>query len=469
MAEHYRYQEIATELNRHIDSGLYQAGDKLPGIRRLAQQFSVSISTVQEALHRLEEQGRISSRPRSGFFVNATRAALEPTVTKPPREPVAVSGPALGLKLVQAANNPRFVQLGAAVPDASYFPQKAIARAVTSAHRDHAEQAVNYTFPPGNPYLRQQLARRMTALGMATHPDELVITVGCHESVTLALRAVTQPGDVVAVESPTYYGLLQSLEAVGLKALEIPTHSATGISLDALSFAMDQWPVKACIVTTNYSNPLGCILSSEKKKALVELLETRDIPLIEDDVYGDLNHAGQRPDTAKAYDTQGNVLYCSSFSKTLAPGLRVGWIAPGRYYGQVEYLKYVANLATPSAEQIAVASLLEKGSYDRHLREIRGAYARSVARMLQMLETHFPEGTRVSRPTGGFVIWVQLPQGTDSMALYKKAIAEGISVAPGPAFSVSGKYRDCLRLSTALPWSLELERATVRLGQLAAE
>lgn len=467
MTENFRYQEIATTLNQHIDSGLYKAGDRLPGVRRLAEQFSVSISTIQEALHRLEEQGRVSAQPRSGFFVNAARTSLEPTITKPPRAPVAISGPALGLKLVQAANNPNIIQLGAAVPHSSYLPQKTIARAMSTAHRDYAQESVNYSFPPGNPYLRQQLARRLTSLGMPSHPDELVITVGCHESVTLALRAVTEPGDVVAVESPTYYGLHQSLDAVGLKALEIPTHASDGISLDALSFALDQWPVKACIVTTNYSNPLGCILSTEKKKALVELLENQEIPLIEDDVYGDLNHSGQRPDTAKAYDTSGNVIYCSSFSKTLAPGMRVGWIAPGRYYGQVEYLKYVTNLATPSAEQIAIATMLEKGSYDRHLREIRAAYARSVARMLQTIETHFPEGTRVSRPTGGFVIWVQLPKGTDAMKLHEQAMSEGISIAPGPMFSVSGKYKDCLRLSTALPWTPELERALVRLGQMA--
>lgn len=468
MTEHFRYQEIATELNQHIDTGLYKAGDRLPGIRRLAQQFNASISTIQEALYRLEEQGKVSARPRSGFFVNAPRTRLEPTIAKPPREPLPVSGPALGLKLVQAANNPNMIQLGAAVPHSSFLPHKIIARAMATAHREHAEAAVNYSFPPGNPYLRQQLARRLATLGMSIHPDELVITTGCHESVTLALRAVTKPGDVVAVESPTYYGLHQSLDAVGLKALEIPTDSREGISLEALSFALDQWPVKACIVTTNFSNPLGCVLSTEKKKALVELLENQEIPLIEDDIYGDLNHTGQRPDTAKTYDTSGNVIYCSSFSKTLAPGMRVGWVAPGRHYGRVEYLKYVSNLATPSAEQIAIATLLEKGSYDRHLRDIRTAYARSVARMLQTIETHFPQGTRVTRPNGGLVIWVQLPKGADSMNLYEKALSEGISIAPGPMFSVSGKYKDCLRLSTALPWTPELERALVRLGQMAA-
>ena len=493
MPEDYRYAVVAEEIDQRIRTGLYRTGDRLPGVRRLGAQLGVSVSTVLEALHRLEEQGKVTARPRSGYYVNALPAVPEPATSRPPQEPAPVTGQDLVLGLVQAANDPRFVQLGAAVPHPSFLPRQALTRSLNAVYRLHGDQAMSYAFPPGAPWLREQLARRLTEVGTPLAADDLVITDGCQDAVSLALRAVTVPGDVVAMESPTYYGLIQALEAAGLKALEIPTHPREGISLDALGFALEQWPVKACIVTTNFSNPLGAVMTSERKDALVGLLEEHGVPLIEDDIYGDLpfparardaaregtpgtgvrvcapvSAGAQRPDTAKSYDRTGNVLYCGSFSKTLSPGLRVGWIAAGRYHRRVEVLKYVANLSAPTANQLAVAHLLERGAYERHLREVRTAYARAVGRMLRALEAAFPAGTCVSRPAGGFLLWVQLPDGTDSLGIHRRARQEGISVAPGPMFSASGKYRDCLRLNAALPWSGRLERAINVLGRLAA-
>ncbi len=283
----------------------------------------------------------------------------------------------------------------------------------------------------------------------------------------LALRAVCQPGDVVAIESPTFYGLLQVIESCGMQALEIPTHPRDGISLEALQLAIEQWPIKACLLIPNYNNPLGSCMPDERKQALAALLEQHDIPLVEDDVYGDLGFAAKRPSVAKAWSRQGNALYCSSFAKTLAPGLRVGWLVPGRYMAQVENLKYMQHQATPTLNQLIVAQLLEQGGYDRYLRQVRQEYARNVARMVKAVSLLFPDGTRMTQPEGGFALWVELPQGVDAMELHRRASLEGIIVAPGPLFSATQKkYGNFIRLSCAVPWSDRLEKALKKLGEM---
>jgi DNA-binding transcriptional MocR family regulator len=464
------YSQIASAIERDIEREIYRPGERLPGVRRLAQQYQVSIATALEACRLLEDRGRLEARLRSGFFVRLHRpsAAQQPAISDPPAAPSEVTGQQLAMQLIKAANDPKLLPLGAAVPHAQFMPVQAVAGAMTRMLRQHGASAATYAFPPGQIELRRQIARRMSELGCPTDPDAVVITNGCQEALGLALRVLTRPGDVVAVESPTFYGLLQAIEALGLKALEIPTHPREGISIEALQFALEQWPVRACIVTPNFSNPLGGCMSSERKRALVELLAEKSIPLIEDDVYGDLGFDGTRPGIARAFDPRGNtVVYCSSFSKTLAPALRIGWIVAGRYQAQVEYHKYVLNLASPTAPQLAVAELLERGGYDRYLRQARHDYATAVARMSHAVEKYFPEGTRVTQPRGGFVIWVEFPGAIDGNTLYMQALPHGISIAPGTMFSATGRYRNFIRLNCAVPWDARTERAIARLGQLA--
>jgi DNA-binding transcriptional MocR family regulator len=373
----------------------------------------------------------------------------------------------MAMALIKAANDPAIVQLGAAVPDASFLPTQAIARALTQVMRTQRARTAGYMMPPGAPELCRQIARRMGESGSGVSPDDVVVTAGCQEALSLALRAVTRPGDIVAVESPTFYGLLHVLEALGLEALEIPAHPSEGIALDALSFALDRWPVKACVVSTNFSNPLGHCMSDNAKRALVRLLGRHKVPLIEDDVYGDLGFARQRPSTCKGLAPDADILYCSSFSKTLAPGLRVGWVAAGgERRARIEYLKYVSSIASPTAPQLAVAELLASGRYERYLREVRGQYASAVARMTDAIVKVFPEGTRISAPQGGFVLWLELPEGTDSFAMARRALRQGVSIAPGPLFSASGRFGNCIRLSSARQWDARMERALSTLGRL---
>jgi len=464
----YLYEQLASEVADQIEQGIFQAGERLPGVRVFSDQRNVSPATVVAVYRKLEDDGLIEAKPRSGFFVRSRPKTNipEPGISRPRVRPRAISGQQLAMQLSKAANEPSTVQLGAAVPGPGFLPGRAVERALSNAARHHRQRVMGYAFPPGIPELRQQIARRMAESGCRTPAGEIVVTNGCQEAIVLALRAVTSPGDVVAIESPTFYGLLQAIDALGLKALEIPTHPRDGISLDALQLALDQWPVKACIVVPNYSNPLGYLMPDERKQKLVTLLAKHGAALIEDDVYGDLGFSQRRPPACKAYDAEGNVLYCASFSKTLSPGLRVGWIAPGRHQEKVEYLKYVTNLAAPTAPQLAVAELLRGGTYERHLRKIRGEYARAVEHMIEAVDRHFPEGTKVTRPQGGFVIWIELAKHVDTFELSRQLLDQHISIAPGPIFSASQKYRNFMRISCACEWNNRTERALAAIARM---
>jgi len=321
--------------------------------------------------------------------------------------------------------------------------------------------------PPGCLALREQLARRSLDWGCPLSPDELIITCGAAEAVSLCLSAVARRGDTVAVESPTYYGILQAIEAQGLRALEIPTHPRLGLELGALEAALHKRKVAAVIVVPSFSNPLGGCMPEENRQRLVALLAARGIPLIEDDIYGDLHFGPVRPRPAKAHDREGLVMLCGSFSKTLAPGYRVGWVAPGRLREKVELLKYSHTMANPTLPSLALAAFLRGGGYDRHLRALRRQLEAQVRRMGEAVGEHFPEGTCVTRPEGGTLLWVELPRQVDALELHTRALAAGIGIAPGPLFSAQKRYGHCIRLSCGFPWSPRLEAALATLGSLA--
>lgn len=462
------YSRIADQLQKCVTQGAYRVGDRLPGVRVLSRQFGVSISTILQAHQLLEARGYLEARERSGYFVRMPRAqAPVPLIQNATPKPAPVTCRQMALELLSAAQDRSLVHLGAAVPHADFLPFRQIQQATAWAARQGA-RTLDYAFP-GKLELRRQLAQRMTGTGVATSPDELVVTTGCQEALILSLRAVTQPGDIVALESPAFPGLLSALELLELKAIEIPTDPVTGISLDGLKLALEQWPIAACIVVPNHSNPLGCRMTDARKRQLVAMLAAADVPLIEDDIYGDLPFSGERPRPAKAFDDTGHVLYCSSFSKTVSPGLRVGWVHPGRYHEAVMQQKYFTNIATSTIPQLAVAHFLEQGGYDRYLRSVRSRYQESVERLRSAIERFFPEGTAVSRPVGGVVLWVELPDRRSGTEVYHRARAAGISVYPGKMFSTGHKYEHCLRLNAANPWDRTLEQALQKLGDLCRE
>jgi len=463
------YEQVAEEISLLIDRGVYPIGKRIPGTRELVKRFHVSVSTIMQAQRLLERRGLVEARPRSGYYVRSpdSHHAHIPAQSKPSNRPALVATKQMALEILRSSQRKGLIHLGAAVPDAQYLPYQALNRSIASVTKRHASEIPNYTFPPGNEELRQQIAMRMADAGCVVSPDEIIITNGCHEALTLALKAVTKPGDLVAIESPTYYGMLQAIESLNLKVLEIPTHPQSGISISALELAIEQWDIKACVVISNYSNPLGYQLSDQQKSDLVALLDRESIPFIEDDVYGDLGFMPQRPCAAKRFDQTDSVLYCSSFSKTIAPGFRVGWIVAGKWRDQVEHLKFSSSLASPTLPQMALAHYLDQGSYCRHIRMVRDIYAEQAHRIAEMVLQHFPEGTKVTRPTGGFVVWVQFPEGIDTLQIYHEALSLGISTAPGMLFSAVGKYNRCLRLNCALKWDERTTWAIVTLGDMA--
>jgi DNA-binding transcriptional MocR family regulator len=470
-AEAMLYEQVAQKLQEQVASGVYRQGERVPSVRRLSDQLDVSISTVVEAYRRLESRGVLEARPQSGYYVRARlwQPPAQPEISRPASSPTSVSVSALALKVLRASRDPEVLQLGVAVPHPSLLPTRALNGILARIARRNTEKGDSYDFPPGSPELRRQVARRALDAGCTLSPEDIVTTSGCQEALSLCLRAVAGAGDTVAIESPAFYGTLQTIEQMGLKAIEIPTCPRKGISIEALRLALDRWKIKACLVVPNFSNPTGAVMPDERKKRLVQLLAEREVPLIEDDICGDLAHSAPRPKAAKSYDRKGLVMLCSSFSKTLAPGYRVGWVAPGRWREQIEHLKYVNTMATATLPQLAIAEFLEHGNYDHYLRKTRARYAQGIERMTHAVARYFPDGTRVTQPTGGFVLWVEMPKAVDALELHRRALARKILVAPGPLFSPKQAYRNCIRLTCALPWDERLERALVTLGRMANE
>jgi DNA-binding transcriptional MocR family regulator len=465
------YEQVCDRIRSLILEGTLQPGDRLPSVRKLHQQLSVSISTVLEAYRLLEDQGWIGVRPQSGYFVKRSHLTTpeEPSQSAlfTQHDPVEIS---LAYRISATMRDSSNVRLGAAVPDIELLPTAALNRLMGQVLRSQVEQIHSihsYTLPNGCEELRHEVAKRLLEAGCSLNPRELIITNGTTEALALCLRAVTQPGDTVAIESPTYYGLLEILESLHLKALELPTHPKEGISLESLELVLARKQIAACVLVSNFSNPLGNCLSAQKKQQLVELFNQYDLPLIEDDVYGDLSFDRSRPNAIKAFDTEGRVLYCASISKTLSPGLRVGWTAPGRYQIKVEHLKMAMNWMTAIAPQLTVAAFFANGGYDRHLRKLCRAYQIQVSRMTQAICSYFPPQTKVTRPGGGFVLWLELPNTFNAMELYEAALQQKISIAPGEMFSPTRNYRNCLRLNCGSPWSNTTDQAMQTLGSLA--
>ena len=367
------------------------------------------------------------------------------------------------------SRDPKHVGLEKAIPGESLLPIATLNRLMNKLVREQPTLIHSYHPPNGCESLRHEVAKRLINAGCSLSPDDLVITNGTTEAIYLALRAVTKPGDIIAIESPTYYNFLEMLEALHLKALELPTHPKEGISLEQLELVLEHRNIAACVLVSNFSNPLGSCMSDRKKQQLLRLLEQYDVPLIEDDIYGELHFSEIRPRAIKAFDTTGQVLYCASVSKTLSPGLRVGWCAPGRYQVKVEHLKMAMNWTTAIVPQLTVAAFLTNGGYDRHLRHLRRAYQTQMAQMTQAICDYFPTETRVTRPMGGHVLWLELPIGFDAMRLYEEALIHHIGIAPGVMFSPTGNHKNCLRLNCGLPWTNEIERAMQTLGELSKQ
>jgi len=465
----HRYEEVAHFISSLVDKGTLAQGARAPSLRQICRQRRVSLSTALQAYRLLEDRGVLEARPQSGYYVGrgAAGAFETPGITRPPAKPTPVAVSRLIVKLLEYAGDPTLVPLGCAIPSADLLAAERLDRCLARAARVRGRDCNTYTEIRGDAGLRREIARRAMHWGQALSPQDIVITCGCTEALTLALTTVAKPGDTIAIESPTYFGLLHAIEALNLKAFELPTDAAAGIDLGALENALKGRRIAACLLASSFNNPLGCTIPDEKKLAILDLLARHQVPLIEDDIYGDIFFGKERPRPFMALDRRGNTIYCSSFSKTLAPGYRVGWIATSRHIERVLERKHAHTLCGPALPQVALADFLTSGGYDHQLRRVRRLYQHNIAQVSRAIEAAFPPGTRVTRPAGGFVLWLELPKPADTRELLSAALAEGICFAPGDVFSASGRYRNCLRLSCAHPWNARIENGIATLGALA--
>jgi len=462
------YIELAQKFAGMIDKGVYKAGDKLPSLRSIHKERNISIGTVLQAFNHLQDLGLITAQEKSGYFVSyrpMQEMALPQTI------PLSLSDEAVHIdklirKLHKEDAGKSFVSFANALPDHRLLPFNAIKRVIQQISRDTSGSYLSMEEAGGNMALREAIARRAFTWGGTLRADELIITNGATEALNLCLRAVTRPGDTILIQEPCYFGILQSLEFLGLKAVAIPCHSDGGVELADIEHACSRMDIKACVLVSNFNNPTGATMGSEKKKQIAGLAARCRIPVIEDDMYGDVFFDQGRPDTIKSYDRQGWVMLCNSFSKTILPGFQIGWCAPGRFGYEVTRFKSMNTVATNNFTQRVLRELLASGVYDRHLQQFRKELYKNLLRTTMLIEQHFPEGTRLTRPRGGIVLWIELPRGIDSVKVQDAAIAQGIGIAPGEIFAARRGYRNYIRVSYCTQWSAGTEKALARLGAI---
>lgn len=467
--EQTRYETLANRLAELIRGGTFAAGDRMPSVRQSSREHRVSISTVMEAYRRLEDTGLIEARPRSGYYVKAPSlpAARLPSIATHARKPVHIGGASLFEALMDTVSDPAVVPFAAAAPDDSIIPKAKLASISNAIFRKHGGAALRYTLPPGRRELRVAVSKRLLGAGIKASPDEIITTHGATEALLLALRATTKPGDLVAVETPTYFGILHLLRDLGLRAIEIPASPHEGFLVDAFESALKKHRVTACVVQPDFHNPIGGVMPMAAKERLARLSEQEGFTVIEDDVYGELGHEGVRNSSISLYG--GRVIHIGAISKTLAPGLRVGWIVPGPHFAEIKRLKSIQCPWNATLSELMVAEFLEAGGYDRHLRRIRQLYAVQCARMRQAVIEAFPDTCRVNQPLGGFVLWIEMPPGFDAEDFAVKAMEKQISLVPGPVFSASGGLRNCFRLSCGFAFNDRTLDAVRQLGKIAGK
>ena len=462
------YMQVADGIQKMIAEEILKIGDKLPSVRVLSEEYGISMGTAFQAYYLLEGKGLIESRPKSGYYVrfNHRRFPQLPEIKQP--EPVTsdVSVKDMIATVYKDITANDVINFAVAVPDVKLLPVAKLNKSVVHALRTSKDSCINYEHIQGNLELRKQIARLAFNWGGKVRPEEVIITSGCMEALVMCLRTVTKPGDTVAVERPAYFGIYQAIESLGLKVVEITSDPCSGPDLDCLQKVIKQFPIKACVFVPNFSNPLGSCMSDENKIKLVEIITKHNIPLIEDDIYGELYFGKRRPKTCKLYDTKGLVMHCSSLSKSLAPGYRIGWILPGRFLEPIKSLKMMHTISSPTLTQVAIAHFLSIGRYEYHLKNLRKALYTQCLRYIQGIMEYFPEDTKVSRPQGGFVLWVELNKKVNTYKLCTEALKHNISIAPGQIFSASCNYCNCLRISFGKPWNDDIDYGLMMLGKL---
>jgi len=463
----FQYRLLANEIKAKIQSGTYRSGEKLPSIRTLHKQLNLSISTIYKAFIELETTGLIEAVPKSGYYVrNWSMSDIEPPKTQfQPQSPQKVVSSFIGNEVHLARENPNYLPLGTAAVSPDLLPYKIFSKILNNISQQGIKSILSYNLPQGNPELRRQIALKTIGLIDQVTAEDIVVTNGCTEALALSLKAILKPEDTIAIESPTFYGILPVLEELKVYAVEIPTDPVSGINIEHLEKAIKENNIKACFLTPNFHNPLGALMPEEKKEKLVKLLNQFNIPIIEDDIYSELYFGKNHPKPFKAYDQKDLVITCSSFSKTLAAGLRIGWVIPGKHYkNKILSLKTEHSIGTSSLDQYILAEFLKSGGYERHLRVLRNITQKQVLDYIDAVKNFFPKHTKLAIPKGGFLLWIQLPHQVDSLAVYQQALEKQICILPGSICSPSNQFNDYIRLSCGYPFTKEVKKGIQIMG-----
>ena len=465
------YLRIAESIETRIATDVFKIGEKLPSVRVLCKEHGVSFSTVLQAYYHLESKGLIEARPQSGYYVRFSHRGFPaaPEKSKPSETSANNQAEEIITSVYSNLADNSLIKFSLSVPAPELLPIAKLSKTMVEAMRYLPAGGTNYENIQGNPDLRRQIAKWAMLWDGKITGDDIVTTTGCMNAVAFSLMALTERGDTIAVESPTYFGILQLACNLGLKVLELPTDPQTGIDIEALKHALTNHNIKACLLISNFNNPIGSCISDESKKEIVKLIQYHHVPLIEDDLYGDVYFAKSRPKTCKTFDDSGLVLWCSSVSKTLAPGYRVGWVAPGIFLNKIKMLKMYHLVSSSTLEQEVVAKFMGNGRYEYHLRKLRSTLHANCLQYTRAISEYFPKGTRITHPQGGFLLWVELDKRINTYDLYKKAMRYGISIAPGRMFTLQDQYHNCMRLSYGLLWNKQIEDALKLLGKLVCE
>ncbi|HYC85806.1 MAG TPA: PLP-dependent aminotransferase family protein [Chryseosolibacter sp.] len=467
----HKYIEVADRIETLIEKRVLKVGDRLLSVRALSKEQGISLSTAFQAYYFLESKGLIEARPQSGYYVKFSREHARdlPRTCEPPDDAIPVSVDDMINSVYVDLNSEKVLNFSMGAPAIELLPAAKLNKAVMHVLRESKTSCLHYEHIQGNPLLRKQIARQAFNWGGTPSEDDIIVTAGAVEALSLCVKAITKPGDAIAIESPTYFAIFQVMESHGLKVVEIPTNPVTGVDLDYLETAIPRFDIKACLFVNNFNNPLGSCMPDENKKRLVDMLAKRDIPLIEDDIYGELYFGKTRPKTCKTFDKKGLVLHCASFSKSLAPGFRIGWTIPGRFKEKVLRLKRMHTVSTNTLTQAAVADFLSNGRFELHLRHLRKALHTQSLVYLQAVSELFPEDTCVTRPQGGFTLWVEMNKKINAYKLHKRALKQNIGIAPGQIFSSQGRFENCFRISYGQPWSTKIQQGLQTLGKLIRE
>jgi DNA-binding transcriptional MocR family regulator len=467
MSKEFLYTEITNGIASQIRGGILKAGDKLPSVRTLCQEHQISMNTAKRVFLELESQSLVESKPQSGYFVSRLISIKLPLseVSRPSLIANTNEPDELISKVYENMGKKDITFFSIGIPSGDLLPQAKLKKEIINATRELKEGGTEFEELQGNLKLRRMIALRSLPWGGNFNENDLVTTNGGMNALSFCLMALGKPGDTIAIESPCYPGILQLANGLGLKVLELPTHPTTGIEIDALKKVIPK--INICLLIPNFNAPLGSCMSDENKKEVVRLLAENNIPLIEDDVYGDLYFGATRPKCCKSFDKEGNVLYCSSISKTLAPGYRVGWIAPGKYKDKILKLKLLHATSSITIVNEAVANFLKTGRYEKHLHQLRRTLQNNYQNYVQTIAEYFPEGTKTSRPQGGLSLWVEFDKNIQTRELYDLAIKQNISIAPGRMFTLQNQFENCMRLCIGLPWSEDIQLKLKQIGNLA--